>query len=63
MSTNLPKGIREKNGSYEARVMINGVKISLFNTDLNELIRDFEKAKREFEKETAGINGRMALGE
>ena len=63
MSTNLPKGIREKNGSYEARAMRNGVKISLFNTDLNELIRDFEKAKRELEKETAGINGRMTLDE
>ena len=43
---NLPKGIRLKNGSYEARARINGQDITLHSTDLNCLIRDFEAEKK-----------------
>jgi len=41
----LPKGIREKNGTYEARAMINGKKISLYGKDLDALVLAFEAAK------------------
>ena len=30
----LPRGIRENKGTYEARAMVNGVKISLYGSDL-----------------------------
>ena len=45
MSKALPRGIREKNGSFEARAVVNGIKINLYGADLNTLIEDFEKAK------------------
>ncbi len=41
----LPKGIREKNGSYEARAVVNKIPIQLNNTDLDKLIVEFELAK------------------
>ena len=41
----LPRGVREKNGSYEARAVVNGIRINLYGTDLNELMEEFEKAK------------------
>lgn len=43
--TRLPKGIRIKNGSYEARATIKGVSICLHNKDLKQLKQDFEAAK------------------
>ena len=43
--TRLPKGIRMKNGSYEARATIKGVCICLHNKDLKQLKQDFEAAK------------------
>ena len=43
----LPKGIREKNGSYEARATVNGIKISMYGSDLKKLIEDFEAAKEQ----------------
>ena len=45
MAKALPRGVREKNGSYEARVVVNGIRINLYGTDLNELMEEFEKAK------------------
>ena len=45
MAKALPRGIREKNGSFEARAVVNGIKINLYGADLNTLIEDFEKAK------------------
>ena len=43
----LPPNIRQKsNGSYEARKRINGVEINLCNNDLDELIKEFELAKK-----------------
>ena len=41
----LPKGIRIKNGSYEARAVVKGVSICLHNKDLTQLKQDFEAAK------------------
>ena len=45
MAKALPRGVREKNGSYEARAVVNGIRINLYGTDLNELTEEFEKAK------------------
>ena len=38
MAKALPRGVREKNGSYEARAVVNGIRINLYGTDLNELM-------------------------
>ena len=40
MARKLPKGIRENKGTYEARAMVNGVKICLYGSDLDHLISD-----------------------
>ena len=45
MAKKLPRGIRENKVSYEARAMINGIKITLYGSDLNALIEEFTKAK------------------
>ena len=45
MAKALPRGVREKNGSYEARAVVNGIRINLYGTDLNELMEEFERAK------------------
>lgn len=44
----LPKGIyQRKDGRYEARALINGIRIQLYNFNLKELKIDFEKRKAE----------------
>ena len=44
----LPKGIyQRKDGRYEARAVINGIKIQLYNFDLKKLKSEFEKQKEE----------------
>ena len=44
----LPKGIyQRKDGRYEARALINGIKIQLYNFNLKELKVEFEKRKEE----------------
>lgn len=44
----LPKGIyQRKDGRYEARALINGTKIQLYNFNLKELKVEFEKRKEE----------------
>lgn len=44
----LPKGIyQRKDGRYEARALVNGIKVQLYNFDLKQLKVDFEKAKEE----------------
>lgn len=44
----LPKGIyQRKDGRYEARALINGIKIQLYNFNLKELKAEFEKRKEE----------------
>ena len=45
--TKLPRGIRENKGTYEARAMVNGVKINLYGSDLQQLLADFEMAKKQ----------------
>lgn len=45
MARKLPKGIRENKGTYEARAMVNGVKICLYGSDLDNLIEEFNQAK------------------
>lgn len=44
----LPKGIyQRKDGRYETRALINGIKIQLYNFNLKELKVEFEKRKEE----------------
>lgn len=43
----LPRGIRENKGTYEARAMVNGIKINLYGTDLEALREEFESAKEQ----------------
>ena len=45
MARKLPKGIRENKGTYEARAMVNGVKICLYGSELDHLIEEFHQAK------------------
>lgn len=45
MARKLPKGIPENKGTYEARAMVNGVKICLYGSDLDHLIEEFHQAK------------------
>ena len=50
----LPKGIyQRKDGRYEARALINGVKVQLYKFNLKELKVDFKKAK---EKKKKGVD-------
>lgn len=43
-----PKGIyQRKDGRYEARALISGIKIQLYNFNLKELKAEFEKRKEE----------------
>ena len=41
----LPKGIRENKGTYEARAVVNGIKVHLYGSNLEELIKEFDVAK------------------
>lgn len=44
----LGKGIRQrKDGRYEARAIVNGISINLYNFDLKQLKKDFEYAKEQ----------------
>ncbi len=44
----LPKGIyQRKDGRYEARALVNGIRIQLYNFNLKELKIEFEKQKEE----------------
>lgn len=50
MAKALPRGVREKNGSYEARAVVNGIRINLYGTDvldnmMEEEIKKFGVAK------------------
>lgn len=44
VTTELPKGVRFKNGSYEFRKTINGMQIQISNKDLNVLLAKAEEA-------------------
>ena len=48
MAKALPRGVREKNGSYEARAVGNGIRINLYGTDLNELMEEFENKNQSY---------------
>lgn len=54
----LPKGIyQRKDGRYEARAVIAGIKIQLYNMNLKQLKTDFEQAKQEAQE---GIDRRLS---
>lgn len=54
----LPKGIyQRKDGRYEARALVNGIKVQLYNFDLKQLKMDFEKAKEEAK---CGVDRKMS---
>ncbi len=43
----LPKGIRKKGNGYEARAMIDGTKVTVRGTDLDQVMADFIAAKEQ----------------
>lgn len=63
LNKQLPKGIREKNGSYEARAMINGFNICLHGKDLEALVQEFELAKEQARKNIDYRTSDMSLNE
>lgn len=59
----LPRGIRENKGTYEARAMVNGVKISLYGSDLGKLLEEFESAKKQAKNSSDYKRIEMTLNE
>jgi len=59
----LPRGIRENKGTYEARAMVNGVRISLYGSDLGKLLEEFESAKKEAKNSSDYKRIEMTLNE
>ena len=59
----LPKGIREKNGAYEARAMVNGIKINMYSANLDKLIEDFEHAKEQARRRVHYMKSEISLNE
>ena len=54
----LPKGIyQRKDGRYEARALVNGIKIQLYNFNLKELKIEFERKKEDAKQ---GIDKKLA---
>lgn len=63
MAKRLPRGIRENKGTYEARAMINGIKITLYGSDLNALIEEFTEAKEKAKSSQDYRKNRITLNE
>ena len=59
----LPKGITFNKGTYEARAMIHGRMLRMYNKDLDKLLEEFESAKQDMRAELEYITGRMTLNE
>ncbi len=59
----LPRGIRENKGTYEARAMVNGVKICLYSSDLDQLKEEFEQAKQQARNNLDYRRTQMTLNE
>lgn len=59
----LPRGIRENKGTYEARAMVNGVKICLYSSDLDQLKEEFEQAKQQARNNIDYKRTQMTLNE
>ena len=63
MAKRLPRGIRENKGTYEARAMINGIKITLYGSDLDALIEEFTEAKEKAKSSQDYRKNRITLNE
>ena len=63
MAKRLPRGIRENKGTYEARAMINGIKITLYGSDLKALIKEFTEAKEKAKSSQDYRKNRITLNE
>ena len=63
MAKKLPRGIRENKGTYEARAMINGIKITLYGSDLKALIEEFTEAKEKAKSSQDYRKNRITLNE
>lgn len=60
----LGKGFSQrKDGRYEARIVIKGIKIDMYDMSLSKLKKEFELAKAEVLKEERGINPNATLNE
>lgn len=59
----LPRGIRENKGTYEARARINGIKISIYGSDLEKIIEEFETAKEKARNSADYMKNAITLNE
>lgn len=60
----LGKGISQrKDGRYEARAMVNGVKICIYNMNLSQLKKDFEMEKAKVLRDEKNIRPNLTLKE
>lgn len=60
----LGRGLSQrKDGRYEARAMINGVKVCLYNMNLAQLKKDFEMEKAKVLRDEKNIRPNLTLGE
>lgn len=59
----LPKGIRENKGTYEARAMVNGIRINIYGSDIHKLIEDFEAAKEKAKNSVDHMKNTITLNE
>lgn len=60
----LGTGIRQREGGrYEARATINGITIDLYNTDLKQLKKEFEDAKKQARMSIDGKRQQITLNE
>ena len=63
MKKRLPRGIRENKGTYEARAMINGIKITLYGSNLDALLVEFAAAKEKAKNSQDYRRNRITLNE
>ena len=54
---------QRKDGRYEARALVNGVKIHLYNNSLIDLKEKFEKEKARLLRQEKGVRPNLLLGE
>ena len=59
----LPIGIREKNGTYEARATVRGHKITLYGSDLDDLVKRFTEEKEKYKALSGDNSGELTLND
>ena len=59
----LPTGIREKNGTYEARATVRGHNITLYEKDLDDLVKRFTEEKEKYKIFSGDCSGDLTLND